>query len=76
MNCALGVVAVTYGAGALNVVNAVAGAYAEKSPVVVISGNEVLPAVAEKVDVVLTKPVGGSALMSTIRQVAATKRLS
>jgi indolepyruvate decarboxylase len=38
MNCALGVVAVTYGAGALNVVNAVAGAYAEKSPVVVISG--------------------------------------
>ncbi|MFO1398563.1 MAG: indolepyruvate/phenylpyruvate decarboxylase [Burkholderiales bacterium] len=38
MNCAPGVVAVTYGAGALNVVNAVAGAYAEKSPVVVISG--------------------------------------
>ncbi|HYH19234.1 MAG TPA: indolepyruvate/phenylpyruvate decarboxylase [Azospirillum sp.] len=34
----LGVAAVTYGAGALNVVNAVAGAYAEKSPVVVISG--------------------------------------
>jgi indolepyruvate decarboxylase len=38
MNCTLGVVAVTYGAGALNVVNAVAGAYAEKSPIVVISG--------------------------------------
>ena len=34
----LGVAAVTYGAGAFNVVNAVAGAYAEKSPVVVISG--------------------------------------
>jgi indolepyruvate decarboxylase len=34
----LGVVAVTYGVGALNVVNAVAGAYAESSPVVVISG--------------------------------------
>ena len=34
----LGVAAVTYGAGALNLVNAVAGAYAEKSPVVVISG--------------------------------------
>lgn len=32
------VVAVTYGAGALNVVNAVACAYAEKSPLVVISG--------------------------------------
>ncbi|MCG3212662.1 MAG: Indole-3-pyruvate decarboxylase [Anaerolineae bacterium] len=32
------VVAVTYGAGALNMVNAIASAYAEKSPVVVISG--------------------------------------
>ena len=31
-------VAVTYGVGALNVVNAVAGAHAESSPVVVISG--------------------------------------
>jgi len=34
----LGVAAVTYGAGALNMVNAVAAAFAEKSPVVVISG--------------------------------------
>lgn len=34
----LGVAAVTYGTGALNMVNAVAQAYAEKSPVVVISG--------------------------------------
>jgi len=34
----LGVAAVTYGAGALNMVNAVATAYAEKSAVVVISG--------------------------------------
>ena len=34
----LGVAAVTYGAGALNMVNPVAGAYAEKSPVAVISG--------------------------------------
>ena len=33
-----GVAAVTYGAGALNMVNAVAGAYAEKSPLVVIWG--------------------------------------
>ncbi|HKX13541.1 MAG TPA: thiamine pyrophosphate-binding protein, partial [bacterium] len=31
-------VAVTYGAGALNIVNAVACAYAEKSPLIVISG--------------------------------------
>jgi indolepyruvate decarboxylase len=34
----IGVAAVTYGAGALNMVNAVAAAYAERSPVVVISG--------------------------------------
>ena len=34
----LGALAVTYGVGALNVVNAIAGAYAESSPVVVISG--------------------------------------
>lgn len=36
-NCGLGVAAVTYGAGAFNLVNPIAGAYAEKSPVVVIS---------------------------------------
>ncbi|BDG09811.1 indolepyruvate/phenylpyruvate decarboxylase [Anaeromyxobacter paludicola] len=34
----LGVAAVTYGAGALNMVNAVAAAYAERSPLVVLSG--------------------------------------
>ncbi|MFN4242697.1 MAG: alpha-keto acid decarboxylase family protein [Tepidisphaerales bacterium] len=34
----LGLVAVTYCVGGLNVLNAIAGAYAEKSPVVVISG--------------------------------------
>lgn len=34
----LGIAAVTYGAGALNIVNPIAQAYAEKSPVVVISG--------------------------------------
>lgn len=34
----LGVAAVTYGAGALNLLNAVAGAYAERSPLVVLSG--------------------------------------
>src|SRR6202045_723694 len=34
----LGVVVVTYGAGALNTVNSIAGAYAERSPVVVIAG--------------------------------------
>ena len=34
----LGVAAVTYGAGALNMVNAVAAAFAEKSPLVVLSG--------------------------------------
>ncbi len=35
---ALGVAAVTYGAGALNMINAVAAAYAEKVPLVVLSG--------------------------------------
>lgn len=34
----IGALAVTYGVGALNVVNAIAGAYAESSPVAVISG--------------------------------------
>ena len=34
----IGVAAVTYGAGAFNLVNAVCGAFAEKSPMVVISG--------------------------------------
>ena len=34
----LGALAVTYGVGALNVVNAIAGAHAESSPVVVVSG--------------------------------------
>ncbi len=34
----IGALAVTYGVGALNVVNAFAGAHAESSPVVVISG--------------------------------------
>jgi len=36
--CGLGVAAVTYGAGALNMVNPIAAAYAEKSPVVLTSG--------------------------------------
>jgi len=34
----LGIAAVTYGAGALNMINSVAAAYAEKSPLVVLSG--------------------------------------
>lgn len=38
VSCGLGVAAVTYGAGALNMVNAVAAAYAEKSAVVILSG--------------------------------------
>ena len=41
----LGVAAVTYGAGALNMVNATAGALAEKSPLVVVSG---APGAAER----------------------------
>ena len=38
MRGGLGVAAVTYGAGALNLTNAVAGAYAERVPLVVLSG--------------------------------------
>ncbi|MBK8742312.1 MAG: indolepyruvate/phenylpyruvate decarboxylase [Betaproteobacteria bacterium] len=38
LHCSLGVAAVTYGAGALNMTNAVAAAYAEKTPLVVLSG--------------------------------------
>ena len=38
INAGLGVAAVTYGAGALNMVNAVAAAFAEKSPLMVLSG--------------------------------------
>lgn len=41
----IGALAVTYGVGALNVVNAIAGAQAESSPVVVISG---APGVSEQ----------------------------
>ncbi|MDD2759793.1 MAG: thiamine pyrophosphate-binding protein [Methylomonas sp.] len=43
----LGALAVTYGVGALNTVNAIAGAYAESSPVIVISG---APGVREQRD--------------------------
>ena len=34
----LGVAVITYGAGAFNLVNPIAGAYAERSPVVVVAG--------------------------------------
>jgi indolepyruvate decarboxylase len=37
-HCGLGVAVVTFGARAFNLVNAIAGAYAERSPVVVIAG--------------------------------------
>jgi indolepyruvate decarboxylase len=38
INGSLGVAAVTYGAGALNMINSIAAAFAEKSPLVVLSG--------------------------------------
>ncbi len=37
-HCNLGVAVITFGAGAFNLVNPIAGAYAERSPVVVIAG--------------------------------------
>lgn len=42
-------------------------------PVVVISGNAVRPSVAARVDLVLSKPVGGAALLSALRRVAAVR---
>ena len=39
----LGVAVVTYGAGAFNIVNSIAGAYADRSPVVVIAGAPAAP---------------------------------
>lgn len=47
INRGLGVAAVTYGAGALNLINTVACAYAERSPLVVISG---APSRSEQID--------------------------
>ena len=38
LHCQPSIAAVTYGAGALNMINPIAAAYAEKSPVIVISG--------------------------------------
>lgn len=46
-NRGMGALAVTYGVGALNTVNAIAGAYAESSPVIIISG---APGVEEQRD--------------------------
>lgn len=46
----MGVVCVTYGVGGLSMINAVTGAYAEKSPLVVISGS---PGVQEREQEVL-----------------------
>ena len=54
INGSLGVAAVTYGAGALNMINSVAAAFAEKSPLVVLSG---APAAHEAA----TKEIGASA---------------
>ena len=43
----MGAVCVTYGVGGLSVANSIAGAYAEMSPVVMISG---APGVGERAD--------------------------
>lgn len=64
INRGLGVVAVTYGAGALNTVNAVACAYAERSPVVVVAG---CPGVAES--------RGGLALHHQVRSHESQRRI-
>ncbi|UCG73053.1 MAG: alpha-keto acid decarboxylase family protein [Chromatiales bacterium] len=46
--CGLGAIAVTYGPGSFSVVNAVAAAYAERTPLVVISGGPPLAAYGDQ----------------------------
>lgn len=45
-------------------------------PVVVISGIEIDAAVTAKVDCVLSKPIGGSTLMATLRRIGAARNFS
>ena len=68
----LGVAAITYGAGGLNMVNPVACAYAEKSPLVVISG---APGAAEReLDLGLHHQVKGfNSQLNVYREVTAAQ---
>jgi indolepyruvate decarboxylase len=59
----VGCVAVTYGVGALKVCNPIAGAYAEQSPVIIISG---APGVKERTDAPLHHMVGSFDFQSDI----------
>lgn len=47
-NRRISVACITYGAGALNIVNPIAGAYAERVPIVVISGSPAYKSVSKK----------------------------
>ena len=53
LHCQPSIAAVTYGAGALNMINPIAAAYAEKSPVIVISGG---PGAGEKCWAITASP--------------------
>ena len=68
-NRGIGALAVTYGVGALNTVNAIAGAYAESSPVVIISG---APGVKEQRALIL---VGDGAFQMTGTELSIHARL-
>ncbi|WP_036288335.1 thiamine pyrophosphate-dependent enzyme [Methylosinus sp. PW1] len=56
----LGAVSVAYGVGALSMINAIAGAYVERSPVVVINGGPTPGAIANlrKFDIVFSHSIG------------------
>jgi len=71
----LGVAVVTYGAGAFNLVNAVAGAYAERSPVVVVAG---APSARERVSGLLLHHQVAPSIPSlqSIARLPATRRYS
>ena len=71
----LGVVAVTYGPGAFSLVNAVAGAYAESVPLLVISGGPVTQAYLEQPLLHHTLPGKYEASINIFEQITAYSAL-
>jgi len=70
----LGAVSVAYGVGTLSMINAIAGAYVERSPVVVINGGPAPAAIASlhKFDIVFSHSIGQDATdLSAYRLVTA-----
>jgi indolepyruvate decarboxylase len=59
----LGAVSVAYGVGALSMINAIAGAYVERSPVVIVNGGPTNGAISElhSLDIVFSHSIGQDA---------------